>query len=464
MHNLKRSTSKSHKISRRRFLQGSAAAAGSLLTGAALGTKTFAADAAKPNFVFIISDQLGLDALSAYGCGDVHTPNIDRLVQRGFSFIESHSTSPVCSPARSSMFTGRMPAETGVISNDRSINPRWPTMGPWFRQAGYETVYTGKWHLPHGWPGVNEIDGFTVLPVGNGQGDIVDPVVARSAEAFLRNYHQSKPFLLVASFLQPHDICYWAIKRDCLVPKNLPFEALADKLPHLPPNHYARPKAPKQVDNKRFTGFDENQWRYYIYNYYRQVEMLDATVGRIFDALDETGQSDNTIIVFTADHGEGRGRHQHVQKWHPYDESMKVPLILSCPGRIPQERRDTEHLVNGLDILSTMCDYADIAPPAGVRGKSIKPIIEGQPTQWREFVVADTHLVGHIIRTQRYKYVEFPNDPVRQLFDMKKDPWETKNLYEQCKYADIAKEHHDLLKDYLDHLDVVEPSPRFVVL
>jgi choline-sulfatase len=265
-----------------------------------------------PNFVFIISDQLGLDAIAAHGCPDVRTPNLDRLVGRGVSFMESHSTDPVCSPARSSLMTGHMPTETGVISNGRPIHSSVPHMGQWLGERGYETVYCGKWHLPDGYQA--EIDGFTVLPAGGGQGDLVDPVVSRSSEAYLKGRSRDRPFLLVASFLQPHDICYWAIRGKTLVPEELPFPAIAGQLPELPPNHTAQPPAPERLARAVYKGFSPEQWRYYIWIYYRQVEMLDADVGRVLDALEDSGEADNTIVILTADHGEGRGRHQHVQK------------------------------------------------------------------------------------------------------------------------------------------------------
>lgn len=414
----------------------------------------------QPNFLFIISDQLGLDALSAHGCPDVHTPNIDKLIGSGVSFMESHSTSPVCSPARSSLFTGRMPVETGVVSNNRPIRESCPNSGQWLRRAGYETVYCGKWHLPYGY--TTDIPGFDVLPVGQGQGDLVDTVVSRSCEAYLKNRNADRPFLLVASLMQPHDICYWAIKNKQLIPVKPPFPQLADRLPQLPPNHRKLPAAPQRVNQVRFKQFaTEEQWRYYIYVYYRQVEMLDADVGRILRALEVSGNAGNTIVIMTADHGEGRGRHQNVQKWHPYDESMKVPLIVSCPDKIRQGHRDTTHLVSGLDVMSTMCDYAGIKPPADVRGKSLRPLLEGKDSQWREFLGADCHQTGRIIRTADYKYVKYPNDPVEQLFDMKNDPWETTNLYKETKYSDILSDHRRLLGKWEAHLTPGPPTRDF---
>jgi choline-sulfatase len=449
---------------RRDLLKAGAIGAGRLMAGAssafglrsAMGTPAVHTSA-PPNFLFIISDQLGLDAIAAHGCPDVRTPNIDRLISRGTTFTESHSTNPVCSPARSSLMTGRMPVETGVISNNRSIHPSCPNMGQWLGESDYETAYCGKWHLPGGYP--TEIDGFRVLPVGGGQGDLVDTIVSRCSESWLRGRTGRRPFLLVASLMQPHDICYWAIKGPTLVPEELPFPQLADRLPALPPNHASRPRAPEQLDRMVYDGFSELQWRYYIYTYYRQVEMLDADLGRILNALDETGQAQNTVVMVTADHGEGRGRHQHVQKWYPYEESVKVPMIVSCPGRIERGLCDRTHLVSGLDVMSTVCDYAGIDPPADVRGRSLRPLLEGKPTPWREFVASEHHIVGRMLRTQRYKYVRYQDDPVEQLFDMEVDPWETKNLYDESEYAGVIADHRRLLEGWQATLKPVTATP-----
>ena len=449
-----------HKTTRRRFLQTGVAAAA--ITGLPIPAARRAAAApavhtgSRPNFLLLVADQLGLDAVSAHGCPDVHTPNIDRLVRRGVTFLESHSTNPVCSPARSSLFTGRMPVETGVISNGRPIHSSIPNMGQWLGQAGYETVYCGKWHLPHGYP--NEIPGFRVLPVGGGQGDLVDTVVSRTCEAYLKNRSRQNPFLLVASLLQPHDICYWAIKGKTLVPEVLTFPHIADQLPELPPNHNSRPPAPAKLDRLSYKRFSESQWRYYIYVYYRQVEMLDADVGRILDALEDSGQADDTIVILTADHGEGRGRHRHVQKWYPYEESVKVPMILSSPGRIAENHRDSTHLISGLDVMSTVCECARIKPPP-TPGKSLLPLLENRAVPWREFVASEHHIIGRMIRTSRFKYVHYQDDPVEQLFDMQADPWETKNLYDDSQYADVLQDHRKLLTQWRARLHPVEPTP-----
>ncbi len=445
---------------RREFLQAGTLGAAAGLS--ALASPAWSAPAVvqrrPPNFLFLITDQLGLDAIAAHGSRDAHTPHMDRLIARGVTFLESHSSSPVCSPARSSLMTGRMPVETGVISNSRPIHASRPNLGQWLGQAGYESVYCGKWHLPGGYPA--EIPGFRVLPVGGGQGDIVDAYCSRACQAWLHQRRQDKPFLLVSSLLQPHDICYFAIQGKQLVPPQLPFASLAGHLPELPPNLHVRPAAPARLDAIKHEGFSDEQWRYYLYIYARQVEMVDAEIGRVLDALEDSGQADNTVVVLTSDHGDGRGRHQHVSKWYPYDEAAKVPLVFSAPGRMPEGLADRTHLVSGIDIMPTLCHLAGIEPPK-CSGRSLRPLLEQRNVTWREFVGSEHHIVGRMLRTARYKYVHYEDDPVEQLFDMQADPWETRNLYQDAVYGDVLKDHRRMLAQWQASLEPVEPTPCF---
>ena len=443
-------------VSRREFLKTGAVVAAALAAGP-MRVVQAAPKGKAPNFLYIVCDQMNLDAMSALGCRWVQTPNLDRLASRGVLFTQSHSTNPVCSPARSALFTGRMPVETGVVHNELAIREGIPNLGEWLSsQAGYDTAYCGKWHLPMGFA-TPAIKGFRALPSGRSNGQIDDAWVSRSCEAFLRNRAKEggSPFLLVASFHQPHDICYWMLSPETLVPKELPLDSIRGQLPELPPNHRSRPPGPAKVGNG-FPGFDTDlRWRYYLYCYYRMVEMLDQDVGRLLDALEDTGLAEETVVVFTADHGEGAGRHGNVQKWHPYDESMKVPMIWSCPGSMEQGLVDSAHLVSGVDVMSTVCDFAGVAPPPDARGFSLRPLLEGRAdTPWREFIVAEWQYEGRIVRTPRHKLVTWGNDPAVQLFDVEKDPWETANIADQPGSDAIIAEHRKMLDGWNASMDV----------
>lgn len=457
--------SPSHGLSRREFLQTGAAGVGALALGATAAPAAPAGVAQRrPNLLLVIVDQMNLDAMSCLGNRHVQTPHLDRLAARGTLFMESHSTNPVCSPARSSLMTGRMPVETGVTVNDRGIRQGMPNLGEWLRdQAGYETVYAGKWHLPGG-IFAPDFSGFKPLPGGGGQGALDDGWITRTCEAWLRHYagrQSAAPFCLVASYMQPHDICYWMIHPETLVSDRLPFPQLRAELPALPPNHRSQPPGPDRARNA-YTRFGSDEaWRYYLYCYYRMVEMLDHDVGRLLDALDDTGLAGNTLVLFTSDHGEGAGRHGNVQKWHPYDESMKVPLLCALPGRVRQGVRDAEHLVSGLDVVSTFCDYAGVAAPPGARGLSLRPLLEGQTPPWRDALVCEWQRVGRIVRTPQYKLVTYGDEPALQLFDLRADPWEMTNLAGEARFQDVIRAHARVLQDWNGRMDVCpEPAAK----
>jgi choline-sulfatase len=137
-----------------------------------------------------------------------------------------------------------------------------------------------------------------------------------------------------------------------------------------------------------------------------------------------------------------------VTKGYLYDEAAKVPLVVRWPGQIAEGKRETEHLVSGLDFAPTVCDYAGIPTPPNVRGQSLRPLLEGTSTAWREFVVASSAITGRMVRTPQYKYITYRDDPVDQLFNMADDPWETKNLSGEAKYESVIQDHCKLLADW----------------
>ena len=445
-------------LSRRELLKAGALGGAALMTGRAMAQDAKATNPdTRPNVLLIITDQQGLDTISALGCSGLHTPNMDRLAKRGVSFMQSHSTNPLCSPARSSIFSSRPTQETGVIVNGLPIRESVPNLGQWLGQNGYESVYVGKWHLPHSF--TYDIKGFNVIPAGlGGQGTLGDGAISRAAEGYLLNRKREQPFFLVTSFLQPHDICQY-VSMHMKAPDMLPYPEIARDLPPLPPNFTFDEREPNAIKVKRKHTWSEEQWRYYVWSYYRMVEEVDAEIGRVLDALDLAAYTDDTIVVFTADHGEGRGRHQMVVKNYLYEEAEKVPLIVSNPGRMQAGVRDETHLVSGLDVLPTVCDYCGVKPPDVVRGKSLRPILEGKQTQWHEFVPAEVTVTGRMIRTPDYKYIMYQGDPVEQLFDMKHDPWETRNLAPESAHADVLASHRKLLNEWEAKLDVA-PIPE----
>jgi choline-sulfatase len=153
--------------------------------------------------------------------------------------------------------------------------------------------------------------------------------------------------------------------------------------------------------------------------------------------------------------------HQMVRKKSLYDESAKVPLIISWPGHIAENKKEDFHLVSGLDIMPTLCDYAGIKAPKNMRGLSLRSVLEGNVLSWGRTVVTEVNSnTGRMVRTQRYKYITYKDDPVEQLFDMRGDPGETKNLAKSSRYASTLAEHRRMLRDWESRLDVPPDVPN----
>ncbi len=416
----------------------------------------------RPNLLFLITDQQTAGALSCAGNPYVKTPHFDRLASRGVRFEKSYCTYPLCCPSRGSLFTSRTPHELGIYGNfDADIATKGvPTMGELFRNTGYETAYAGKWHLQVPFPSFKgkKMPGFDVLPLAGrephtvdkakeGKGLTVDPNTADAAIKFLRQPHE-KPFLLVVSVLNPHDICEYteceALRR--LLPED------PEKLPPARPNLRDADPLPAALRQfaARHADWTERQWREYLWVYYRLVEIADAEMGRVLASLDQAGLRGNTVLVFTSDHGEMMGSHQMVTKQKLYEEAATVPLIVAPPGA--GGRVDSQHLASGLDILPTLLDYAGIPAPGSLQGRSLRPLVEGKTLPWRDFVASECDSGGEsrLIRTARYKYIVFARGENReQFFDLEKDPGETKNLIADPALVDEVARHRGLLEQWV---------------
>ena len=355
-----------------------------------------------------------------------------------------------------------MPHELGIYGNgDAELAAKGvPTMGELFRAAGYETAYAGKWHLQAAFPAFKggQTPGFDVLPLAgrdphkidkdkDGKGLTVDPNTADAAIKFLRQPH-ARPFLLVVSILNPHDICEYP---ECAALRKLLPDDPA-KLPAARSNLRDTEPLPTAIQKSIGThaNWTDQQWREYLWAYYRLVEIADVEAGRVLAALDLAGLRDNTVVVFTSDHGEMMGSHRLTHKQKLYEESAAVPLIVAPPAA--QAGVDAQHLVSGLDILPTVLDYGGITAPASLEGRSLRPLVEGKSVPWREFVVAECRAFGdaRMIRTARYKYIAFATgDNREQFFDLEHDPGETKNLVADSTLAGEVSRHRTLLGQWM---------------
>jgi arylsulfatase A-like enzyme len=456
----------------RRQLMGTGAAG---LCAWALGGKLRAAQEKKrPNVLIITTDQQRVDAMSAVGNRWVKTPNLDALAANGVYFMNSYCPYPLCSPSRSALHTSRMPHEYGVDHNSMAIDPKTPILGQIFRAAGYDTGYAGKWHCPTVYP-TEAFAGCESLNTTTRPGKLAQAVDEATMEAgieFLR-HRRDKPFLAVVSFINPHDICLPAGGTSPLLDELWQrYEPPAGaELPPLPANFGPTRDLPEGFSRgPRHDDWDEHQWRRYTYAYYRMMEDVDRQIGRVLQVLRETGQQDNTLVIFTSDHGEGLASHHWTGKMMYYQEEAAVPLIVSFRGVTPAGRIDRAHLVSALDVLPTICDYAGVPGPAVMRGKSLRPVIERPQEPGHEFVVsemANGPARSFMVRTKRYKYMVFPaagGEKQEMFFDMQADPGEMKNLAGQPALAAEVARHGRLLADWnrlteeADH--PIRPNPQ----
>lgn len=419
----------------------------------------------QPNILLVLTDQQHADTIGALGQAHVNTPAIDELVHAGTSLTQNYCANPVCSPSRSSIFTSRTTSETNVWTNGRGIRPDLPTMGEYFREAGYDTSYAGKWHVPACYP--NSIEGFRVLSSGIGhQGTVSDPLVTDGCVNYLYGRDTSKPFLMVASYMQPHDICEW-LRLNRIDPGELRDPEIENELPPLPDNFRSIPEPlPEGIAKKhhglepRHGNWSDRHFQYYIWSYLRHVEMVDIELARLLAALDATDARRDTVVVFTSDHGEGMANHAMTRKGFLYDESVRVPFVASGTDRVRSDVVDRTTLASGLDIFPTLCDFAGIEAPAGAKGVSLLPALEGGKVD-RDFVASEcNNNEQQMIRSERYKYIAYKDDPVEQLFDMQDDPGETRNLSVDDGHRTVLEEHRGHLKDWVGQLDLAPDLPE----
>lgn len=427
----------------------------------------------RPNILIIMTDQQTNDLLSASGNPNLKTPAMDQIAKRGVYFTESYCTSPVCGPSRSSIITGRMPHETGVVWNTNTLSTRFPTIGQIFSKAGYETAWAGKWHMPASYPqmkGVDSLYGFKVLPfkpLGESWdlGVDTDGPITDAAIKFINGYDDSKPFLLAVQVHNPHDICHVPRRPDHYAKAS----EIKNPLPELPPNFNPAMKEPEFYETKRRMDhygdellraqkYTEEDWRAYLYHYYRFAETVDAEIARILEALEDKNLVNNTIIVLTSDHGDGAAAHRWAAKLSFYEEAATVPLIISWPGHIPEGRIDRRQLVSGMDIAPTLCDYAGIQNSPEFTGKSLRASIDHPDSLTRDHLVVqladdllDSTRHGRMIRDERFKYAHFNQgkDP-EQLFDLWNDPGETQNLAYAANYQAIKNSLREKLLAWLE--------------
>lgn len=322
----------------------------------------------RPNIIIITTDEQSANAMSfVMGKRWINTPAMDQLASQGVVFNRAYAANPLCVPSRNSIITGLFPHQTNVLSNN-DLHKDWDgekfkSLGTYFKDAGYETAYFGKWHINYD-PENKEAHGFETTRFTTDRGK--DAALPEVADQFLKSPH-NKPFLLFLSFINPHDICEWA--RFQKLPEG-PIGPVPP-LSQMPPlkSNWEPPKNESDAmslmrqsyHNTRMFPvgkYSEADWRRLEWGYYRLVERVDSLIGRVLTSIKESGVEGNTLILFTSDHGESLGAHEFNQKTVFYEEVARVPFILKYPGKLKPGTNNS--LVNtGTDILQTLPDICD---------------------------------------------------------------------------------------------------------
>jgi arylsulfatase A-like enzyme len=410
--------------------------------------------AKRPNIILLVTDDQRADSLSCAGNPILKTPNIDALARQGVRFTNAFATTAICMSSRASILTGLCTRLHGVDDFKKPLSPElfqnsYPKL---LRNAGYRTGFIGKWGIDSGELPKADYDYFAGY---QGQGFYFTPgsdkhlTVLETEQAidFLQGCNASQPFCLAISFKAPH-VQDEGRFVEGMYPK-YPYDRALDHL-------YETDTVPevKTVDSAPLPGFfatslnvtREGQdfhpatYQEAMKDLYRLLSGVDIAVGKIVAELKRLGFDDNTVILYTADHGSFYGEHGFGGKWLMLEESIRIPMILFDP-RLPADGRGKlcRQMALNIDVPATMLDLAGIALPVGMQGKSLLPLALGQSIPWRSEWFYENHFrnqksgpiaASEGIRTSDWKYIRYiDTDPVyEQLFDLKNDPREETNL------------------------------------
>jgi arylsulfatase A-like enzyme len=445
----------------------------------ALLLASVAASAAKtPNIVIIYPDDQRWDALSVVQREQgekarfpwLETPALDRLAASGMRFRNAFVVNSLCSPGRTCVLTGRYSHANGVINNHTPLAANAPTFAKALQQSGYRTAYFGKWHMGNQQerPGFDEYASF----IGQGRyfncplnvnGVVtptegwVDDVTTTRAIEFLGRQSPDKPFLLFLGFKSPH-----GPRGGENLPERLRKRfagAESRPVPNLgtPTPFYGRGgKAAAARKNMEPKGNEASTVNGHI-EYMRHIAGIDENTGRLLDALDASPHSANTVVIFTSDNGYYLGEHGLGDKRSAYDESMRTPLLIRWPGKIKPSTCDA--LALNIDLAPTIFELAGLPVPAAIQGRGLRPLLEGAtPTDWRTSIFYEYFKERGFksptvlaTRTEDAKLIHYPGHPEwSELFDLKADPYETRNLYQdpasKALRERLQAEHERLMK------------------
>jgi len=443
-----------YPISRRKFVKASLAAGAALATGPSQNLSAGNAKS-KPNILLIFSDQQHWHAMGFLD-SFFDTPHLDALAKESVVFENSFCTTPQCSPSRSSLLTGFYPTKTGVMGNVGAAGGErlmQETIASELKSSGYRTGYFGKWHLgdrriaTKGWDRSNL--------------KINDRSAESDAVAFLRQSAGSTtPFALFVSFNNPHDIYHF--ERHRMQP--------ADKRVALPPSWDSetlkdKPSVQKQFmledQGKVIWGKDRGVWEQYRDCYRTKTGLYDSNVGAVLDELKKQGLWDDTIVIVTSDHGDMDTNHKLIYKGpFMYEHMVRIPLMIRVPAQLGREgaRRITDMDVVNVDIAPTIRDICGLSPVT-CDGISLTPTLTGSKKQrTRDFVIGQYYSKQRwvnpirMIRTHAFKFNKYIRHG-EELYDLKNDPHELKNLANDRKFAGVRTELSRKLDRWIEEND-----------
>ena len=415
----------------------------------ALAASALAQAPKRPNTLFILIDDLRYDALGCLGHPWLKTPHIDRLAKEGVIFRNAFVTTPLCSPSRASFMSGRWVNSHGIKSNgdNAALSHQLVSFSALQQKAGYETAYIGKLHMGNDdsprpgfdhWvsfkgQGVYQNPTFNINGKPEPQEGFMTDLLNQQALTYLKQ-PRTKPFSLYLAHKAVHGP-FTPPERH----RDLYSDATITRHPNAQDDLTGKPVLQREiaVDGKKnpgqARGGPSNQT---IRNQLRLIQAVDEGVGEILKLLEETKQLDRTLIIFTSDNGYFHGDHGLGDKRAAYEESIRIPFLARYPAWFKAGTSNDAVILN-VDIAPTMMEIAGVKPPVEVRGKSLVPLFRGKATAVRpDFYCEYYEEAGfpriptwHAVRTDRYKYIEYPvNADWSELYDLKADPFELKNL------------------------------------
>ncbi|WP_158275673.1 sulfatase family protein [Marinilabilia rubra] len=432
----------------------------------------------RPNFLFVMVDDQPYDALGIYERYPfLETPNMDRLAKEGANFTNFFVTQSICSPSRASFLTGTYPHIHGVNQNNPHVDPNWEAYPPYtsiLQEQGYETAMVGKIHMAH-YRGEKHVrPGFDYWFSFIGQGEYFNPEVNENGKEYQEEGYMT-------DILTDKAIDWLTEKRSENKPFNLCLWHKAVHEPHAPaPRHsdlYENtelPEPPFDMHKENFAGKPEwqrvkaydSKWKDYqpvdslpmkswpikeqkFKNLLKTLISVDESLGKVLDTLEEMGELDNTVVIFTSDNGYFMGEHTYWDKRIAYESSMRIPMLIRYPELIKPESEVTELCLN-IDMAPTLLDLSNNTIPGYMQGESMVPLLdEEKDVDWRDAVMFEYYVDDAYpyagpdmlaVRTDTLKLVDnFLEDDIDELYDLKNDPGEMNNLIYESKYEDVEK-------------------------